>query len=437
MPRLKQKRTVDNTELLTRLATMSYDEIEKRLASGDDDAGLIRLMGYDAAKAIQQTAAMPRDCSFGDAVVLLPGVMGSMLLSIRGTIELLWINPLLFLNGNGGYLASDPAVPEIDVVPFSLEKLSYTKIVMQLRQRYPVFEFPYDWRLSLEQAVAQLQACLERWAAANPDKRFTLIGHSMGGVVIRAYLARHAAWAEHHVKRAITLGSPYLGAPSMIENLCLGNSICATMDKLNPKNNLQKVLLTMPGLYQLMPVPPELFPSGEDYPSDWDLYDSAEWRMDGLRQPFLDAARSFHTFTAQQDPQVELIQIAGCNQSTTTGVTRSFAPDETPQFSLIKSNDGDNTVPYWSAVACGAKVYYIQEVHRDLPTNPKVIQAVMDLIATGTCALPDQPPPKSIWPFEFAVEAGLPPETQADDLREKTLSGTLQRADLEKFYFAG
>jgi pimeloyl-ACP methyl ester carboxylesterase len=308
---------------------------------------------------------------------------------------------------------------------------------MQLRQRYPVFEFPYDWRISLEQAVAQLQTCLERWAAANPDKRFTLIGHSMGGVVIRAYLARHAAWAEQHVKRAITLGSPYLGAPSTVENLCLGNSICATMDQLNPKNNLQKVLLTMPGLYQLLPVPPELFPSGHDYPANWDLYDSTEWRLDGLRQPFLDATRAFHTFTAQQDPQVELIQIAGCNLPTTTGVTQTFSPTEKPQFSLAKSNDGDNTVPYWSSVSCGARVYYIQESHRDLPNNAKVIQAVMDLIATGTCALPEQPPPKSIWPFEVAFDASATPEVQAGDLREKTLSGTLTRADLQKFYFAG
>jgi pimeloyl-ACP methyl ester carboxylesterase len=437
MPRLKQKRTVDNSELLARLTTMSYDEIEKRLASGDDDAGLIRLVGYDAAKAIQQTAALPRECSPGDAAVLLPGVMGSMLLSTHGTIELLWINPLLFLNGNGGYLAGDPAVPEIDAVPFSLEKLSYTKIVMQLRQRYPVFEFPYDWRMPVEQAVAQLQACLERWAAANPDKRFTLIGHSMGGVVIRAYLARHAAWAEQHVKRAITLGAPYLGAPSMIENLCLGNSMCATMDKLNPKNNLQKVLLTMPGIYQLLPVPPELFPSGQDYPANWNLYDSGDWHLDGLRQPFLDATRAFHTFTAQQDPQVELIQIAGCNLPTTISLTQTFTPTETPQFSLAKSNEGDNTVPYWSAVSCGARVYYIQEVHRDLPNNSKVIQAVMDLIETGACALPNQPPPKSIWPFEVAFDAGVTAEVQAGALREKALSGTLARADLEKFYFAG
>lgn len=440
MPRLKQKRMVDNTDLLFQLNTMSFDEIEKRLGAGEDDLGLVRLMGYDEAKSIQAAAAQPRARAFGDAVVLLPGLMGSLLLSTRGVVEFLWINPLLFLNGNARYLTGDPPLPEIEAVPFSLEKLSYTKIAITLRKRFPVFEFPYDWRLSLEGAVEQLHACLQRWATANPGVRFTLVGHSMGGVLSRAYLARHTAWAEQHVKRVVTLGSPYLGATSAVENLYLGNSICETMDKLNDKNGMAQVLMTMPGVYQLLPVPPELFPSGKPYPFNWDLYDAAAWQKEGIRQPLLDAARHFHTVTAQADPQIPLVQIAGCNLSTSNSVTRTPAAGGGLQTQIGRADEGpdsgDGTVPSWSSASCGAKVYYIQEVHRSLPNNAQVIQAVMDLVESGVCSLPDKFPPKKEG-FALFRDLDVPPDTRAVVLREKTDAGALAKRDLEQFYFAG
>ncbi|TJY59285.1 hypothetical protein E4T66_12855 [Sinimarinibacterium sp. CAU 1509] len=60
----------------------------------------------------------------------------------------------------------------------------------------------------------QLQRLNAQWPV--PIERITLIGHSMGGLVVRAAAAeghaRHAPWADK-VQQVICLGSPHLGAP--------------------------------------------------------------------------------------------------------------------------------------------------------------------------------------------------------------------------------
>jgi triacylglycerol esterase/lipase EstA (alpha/beta hydrolase family) len=70
------------------------------------------------------------------------------------------------------------------------------------------FSNPYDsingWRDELEQAIAYV---LRQTSA----ERVILVGYSMGGLASRAYLAKR--YADHHVKRLITIGTPHLGSP--------------------------------------------------------------------------------------------------------------------------------------------------------------------------------------------------------------------------------
>jgi len=59
------------------------------------------------------------------------------------------------------------------------------------------------------------------------------------------------------------------------------------------------------------------------------------------------------------------------------------------------ADSGDATVPLWSATLPGADMYYVQEVHRDLPKNSDVIDAVVDLTYGRVPDLPDTlPEPK-------------------------------------------
>jgi len=127
----------------------------------------------------------------------------------------------------------------------------------------------------------------------------------MGGLVARAYLARHAAAAEQRVKRVITFGTPYFGAANAIENMALGNKMMAIAARLNAANAPQDLLSNMPSLYQLLPGPPDLFPAGPEYPANWDLYDAGAWEVAGIRQDYLDADLQFQPLLASADPQME------------------------------------------------------------------------------------------------------------------------------------
>ncbi len=432
---------MSNLDVLHKLSIMSVDEIEQQLNENPDALQLDRLVGEKEAGELAASARAPKARGPREAVVVLPGIMGSLLLSIRGVTTLLWINPLLFLNGQGYFLKAGPGgsgvgSPEVDCVAFSLEKLTYLKLVLELRRTCAVYEFPYDWRLPIEANGDILRNSIEQWSAGNPDRQFTLVAHSMGGLVSRAYLGRHKGEAEKRIKRLITLGTPHLGATSAIDNLYNGNSMMATVDKLNQQNGMRDVVLSMPSVYQLLPAPQELLPPGAPAPN-WDLYDAKAWDVDGLRQENLDMGKAFHQFLAKSDPQVEIVQIAGCNIATPTEASlvgqNGGRKLEITSFEEGKQS-GDGTVPGWSGFYQKARLFYIQEVHRNLPGNAKVIRAVQDLIQGGDCDLNKSIPKRKTGIFARAPI--LSPATQAAVLEEKIRSGSIDNDDLSTLFFA-
>jgi pimeloyl-ACP methyl ester carboxylesterase len=431
-----------NLEILQKLAILSMGEIETQLTENPESLHLEQLVGSEQAGQLEISARAPKARGPREAVVLLPGIMGSLLLSLRGVTTLLWINPLLFLNGQGNFLRVGPGgdslgAPEVECAAFSLEKLTYLKMVLELRRSYAVYEFPYDWRLPIEVNAGVLHQSIEHWSAGNPAQQFTLIAHSMGGLVSRAYLGRHPREGEQRIKRLITLGTPHLGATSAIDNLFNGNQMMAVVDKLNEQNGMRDVVLSMPSIYQLLPAPNELLPAGVLPAADWDLYNAGAWKVDGLRQEYLDMAKSLHQFLAAHDPQVDLVQIAGCNIATATQATLTDSNGQ-KKLSMVSfeegAQSGDGTVPGWSGFYEKARLFYIQEVHRDLPKNNQVIQAVQDLIQSDTCDLNKRIPRRKVGLFARAPITS--PATQAAVLEDKIRAGSVDDADLDTLYFA-
>lgn len=75
------------------------------------------------------------------------------------------------------------------------------------------FCFSYDDRDSLRVSAAQLTGVLDELAGRLRDKRLTVIGHSMGGLVARKALeldSRSARWNEHKITLA-TVSAPISG----------------------------------------------------------------------------------------------------------------------------------------------------------------------------------------------------------------------------------
>jgi pimeloyl-ACP methyl ester carboxylesterase len=437
-------------DLLASWSTLSFEEIEARLEAGDDVEVVEQLFGSTEVTEMLTMAAAPRAPGRREAVVLLPGMMGSLLSSIRGVTTLLWINPAIFLNGQSSYLelnqdGTRDGSPNIEAVPVSVEKLVYLKIGLTLRRQTDLYEFPYDWRRPIERSADVLHECIERWADGDPDRGFTLVGHSMGGLVARAYLARHTQIAERRIKHLITHGTPHFGAPSALGSLITGNQMMDIVTKLNNQNQPRRFLMNLPSVYQLLPAPPDLFPSSVRYPANWDVYDAAAWQLEDVRQDYLDAGRRFHQLLANTDPQVQITQIAGCNLDTLVEVRREFGPDGEPQFEFIGIGEGpgsgDGTVPLWSAELPGATVYYIQHSHATLPSNRQVIKGTLDLVHDGkTERLPTDLPPRESGLFGRGVRSPADVDDVEDvdieRLRQRLEEGTANAEDLSRLYFA-
>jgi triacylglycerol esterase/lipase EstA (alpha/beta hydrolase family) len=62
---------------------------------------------------------------------------------------------------------------------------------------------------SIDDYAGQVQAAVERLCAETGNSQVIIVGHSMGGLVARAYLRRHGA---RRVARVITLGTPHHGS---------------------------------------------------------------------------------------------------------------------------------------------------------------------------------------------------------------------------------
>jgi pimeloyl-ACP methyl ester carboxylesterase len=360
------------------------------------------LMGQREAAEVRALLASPASGQERVATVLLPGIMGSLLSSIRGISALLWVNPPVITSGYVNLLDLDDEgtgdrSPDVDVVPVGIEKFVYLKLILTLARETRLYEFPYDWRRQMEWNADILAQSISRWAQADPQRRFVLVGHSMGGLLARTYLARHPAQAERHVEQLVMLGSPVYGAPDAIM-VFWGSSLSARLvSGLHEGNDVRRFASNLPSTYQLLPPPRELFPSGRRYPADWELYDARAWGQPIVRQDRLDMARALHLALANSDPQIPCAQIAGCNRPTLTdvwiseGATLGQEPIRVQNGTGLDS--GDDTVPLWSAAAPGLPTYYVEEGHHQLPGNPAVLAAVLDLIRGAQPTLPTAVPP--------------------------------------------
>lgn len=436
---------ISTTDLVTRWSTLSLSQIEQELAEGANAETLAHLFG-EAELAEMQTVAASRSVRSPErreAVVFLPGLMASLLSSVRGVTSLLWINPAIFLNGQSLYLELDEAgaadrSPLIHAVPFATEKLCYLKTTLALHRQCLLFEFPYDWRRPIESNAELLHQALERWADGDPRRQFTLVGHSMGGLVLRTYLAIYPEQAQRRVKRVIVHGTPHFGAAGAVADLMLGNSMMAVAQQLNDANDLRRLTLNMPSAYQLLPPPRDLWTRPRPYPVNFDVYDARMWRLTGVRQDYLDAGKRFHELLANHDHPVEIVVIAGCHLETVTEVSLSFDAQERPHLTTTRVQEGpdsgDGTVPLWSAQLPGAPTYYIQHPHRYLSRHSEVIDATLDLIYGKTPSLPTTLPQPKSGLFGFRRPTGSP-DAIAERLRARVANGTATEEDLQALYF--
>jgi Lecithin:cholesterol acyltransferase len=209
-----------------------------------------------------------------DAVVFLPGIMGSELTDARGKVVWGMKPSLLFrelrfrdvvkrlaLNDD----ASDDGVRPTGLLrwPVKLPLLGSTEPYGEMVKRLEatvepgaLMIFPYDWRRSIafnaERLRTEARDHLRTWRAANPHvsppPALTFVCHSMGGLVARHAVEVLADDLKGDVRQIVTLGTPFRGAVKALRILATGEYLKFGL----LAGQLRDSGRTMPGLYELV-----------------------------------------------------------------------------------------------------------------------------------------------------------------------------------------
>jgi pimeloyl-ACP methyl ester carboxylesterase len=212
-------------------------------------------------------------------IVFIPGFLGSRLQCSTGEVWTNIPNPdfkdmPLQTNGVANSGAPGSCSDSIEPIPGQEGVVSsaagadiYGAALAFLNRIAPerVYALTYDWRKSPLLADVALNKLVEEVLSKTGASRVVLMAHSMGGLVTQGYIAdpTHA----EKVIRAITLGTPYWGAPKSHMALLAGKSGEAVfepgLDQLvdvrslnlsgSAENSLQLAARTMQGLFWLYP----------------------------------------------------------------------------------------------------------------------------------------------------------------------------------------
>jgi hypothetical protein len=330
-----------------------------------------------------------------------------------------------------------PAVPDL-VRP-------YGDFIRWCRQNsIDLFVFGWDWRRSVQDAADFfLKIFLPMFDARfgghtpHPLDHFTLVGHSAGGMVIKAILNATADQYVQRVKKAITVSTPFYGYGEQIRRYLKGDPILEAAGFL-PSVNM-KIISSLPGSYEYLYLDHPTYrdnrhafahdPEGytlTEYPS-MDKYDSTEVAdpydpqpdADGMvRYPLQYGFESSLLYKANMvartmsraitDPAIagKFYNIRGVKSengqvvnSTTVSISwgrvpADFDPDHDPDPIEDKKGPGDGTQPAWTARLLGLPAGHVITIvgdeieHVMMLDRPRVQRKIAELIGLdpGTLA---------------------------------------------------
>lgn len=239
---------------------------------------------------------------------------------------------------------------------------------------------PYDWRHSVDrEALGRLRQCVEQAASVSADGRVALVGHSMGGLLATWYVSDPQR--ARSVSQIVTVGTPFLGAPLMIEQLLTGLTGIEFLDDFtaNPlaaplvnrgliqriyRNSLGFMTLLPSGEYETM-IGPALFrhdaildPFGSPKPLTGATF-VAFLASRGAVPSLIESGRTTHAeiAAAQRAAEVPISLLAADHHADTVAALTIAHSGPTKREILSPAfTPGDGTVPLGSALAIGVSV---------------------------------------------------------------------------------
>jgi hypothetical protein len=324
-------------------------------------------------------------------VVLLPGIMGS---NLQVKDNIVWINYLRFLSGELTSLEYSEG-NNLHIKPHSLIRTSYKRLADYLLASSDVVTFPFDWRKPLDSCTAALDMKLRELMRFNQPIR--IIGHSMGGVLVRDFMLAHKkTWEELNSKpgfRVIFLGSP-LGGSFRIPYVLFGfDDIIkklASIDIRNSKKDLLRVFSNMPGLLSLLPLSDD---ADNDF-SDTKVWEKlrvasgdANWPIPSpaVLQHFGNYRKKILEETRQIDFK-NVVYIAGaCRRGKSTPC--GYTLDNNGSLKFLSTAEGDESVTWATGIPAEllqkGKVYYSPVTHGELANDASLFPAISDVLNRG------------------------------------------------------
>ncbi|MFS0701958.1 esterase/lipase family protein [Cellulomonas sp. 179-A 4D5 NHS] len=347
-----------------------------------------------------------------DAVLVVPGTMGSELCDAEGMVVWGLAPSLAAKHWLGGRttvlhvtdeeragarrLRATRLLRAPAFMPILRGVEPYTALLDRLRERAAapaaIAEFPYDWRLGIDVAAPHLASAgfahLERWRAevrkrglGDPaDVRLAIVAHSMGGL-ITLWAARNHGLAEV-LRQVITLGTPYFGAVKAVQILAAGRGAPPLM----PPAAARALATTCPGLYDLLPRYRCVDEGGVlrtletadvvGLDADSELAEEAQSRWTRLN------------LGSEQPLPYELHALAGAEQPTAQSLCLGSG-DVTFLRSLRGvDHGGDSTVYRGSAAPLGAAAFTLPQRHAPLAQTSETRTFVVDRLLGRSTAPP-------------------------------------------------
>lgn len=375
----------------------------------------------------------PRGVKATHVAVVVPGIMGSVLYSdASGRRREIWgenfynnykrlADESTLLRWNEGQRPAKSSLLENVYItnvpllnrPIPLAKwrlwgklLQYLSDHSEFKKDGQTLKYSYDWRQSLLETAKDLGSQLDTHARdlvshqglSREDLRYVFFTHSMGGLVVRIALALKVL-APGVVDRIVHIGSPLQGAPAAFRSAFQTGSLPFLrefFDFVRGKKDadlcfehLLDNIRTFPSIYQVMP------PGSSEY-----LYYTFNDRFNPFARTngCISKDKCWHAHEAHKRlaEAEEIVRQHGIKIFTIYG---SWHKDETdfgyfvepvggpnPRYTIIGKpltrNEGDGTVPKWSAEgsdSCEQKpLRHID--HATLCNNKFVVEVVDDIL---------------------------------------------------------
>ena len=137
--------------------------------------------------------------------------------------------------------------------------------------------FPYDWRKDLSRSSAALVAAVNDMRQRNGDQPVNLVGHSMGGLMIRTALRDHPELWDL-IDKVVFIGTPHYGSPAIttyLKNHFWGFDAFVVLGLYLSRPTLR----SMWGVLSMLPAPSGVYP-GTRPGESWQDDDGRPWPPD-------------------------------------------------------------------------------------------------------------------------------------------------------------